>query len=69
MIIHDAKKRVEVALKILELWYVEIAHRRPMHRRAALRWKTIGIVQHDRILNNEPAPPIPLRTMSQVAGK
>lgn len=62
-----------IALSVLCRWYEGFDKYRnsksSMERRTGLRWKAIGIVQHDRILNNEPAPPIPMRTMAQVIGK
>lgn len=66
-------QRVETALRILNFWYrnsdIEERLKIPSCKNMYLRWKAIGIVQHDRILNIEPAHPIPMRTMAQVIGK
>ena len=68
----DIPMRIDTALRILSLWHKDFEEMRAngaMSSRTALRWKAIGIVQHDRILNIESAHPIPMRTMAQVIGK
>jgi hypothetical protein len=46
---------IYAALQILDLWYTSAERNRfsksKISRRASIRWRMIGLINHDRILN------------------